>query len=105
MMDIKSNYLILDTQSYFLCHQAHNISTGCRSNLIHAIVGVTVKLPNLMGASISMIICTGRKAISISIMPYEATLRVFGRININTKRPSKNPAIYLLQQGKVSRLE
>ena len=105
MMDIKSNYLILDTQysilkSYFLCHQAHNISIGCKSNLNHAMAGVTVKLPNLMGASISIVICTGKKAISISIMLYEATLRVFGRININAKRISKKPASILSTIGK-----
>ncbi|MBB5396146.1 hypothetical protein HDC91_002195 [Mucilaginibacter sp. AK015] len=68
------------------------MSTGCKSNLTHAIAGVTVRLPRLTGASMIMLICTGKKAASMSMIPHEAILRVLGNIIITANAISKKPA-------------
>lgn len=77
----------------FTYHHAHKINNGCKiTNLIQAINGVTVRVPNFSGASPIMLMCTGKKAISINIIPQAATVLVFGNINIKANSSSKQPA-------------
>ena len=61
--------------------------------------GVTMKLPNFKGASAIMLMCTGKKAISMSIMPYTAQSLVCGNISNKANNISNTPASILMATG------
>lgn len=84
----------------FLCQAAHNISTGCKNNLNQAINGVMWILPSIKGARISILICTGKKAASMSTRPQAAKGLVLEDSSINAKAISKPPAISFINLGK-----
>ena len=80
--------------AYFLVyHQAHKINNGCKTiKRTHAISGVTVRLPNSKGALLIMLMCTGKNAISINMIPQAAYGLGFGNISKMPNNSSKQPA-------------
>jgi hypothetical protein len=81
------------------CHNAHNISTGCRASLSQATNGVTLNVPNVKGASIIIWICTGKKASSSKQMPSAQGRRVNLNISITPNNISSIPDRVFINTG------
>ncbi|MDB5129768.1 MAG: hypothetical protein JWQ85_4000 [Mucilaginibacter sp.] len=68
-------------------------------------VGVTVRLPNLIGASIIMVIYTGKKAINISIIHVKQPYGFLAVSALTRTGPRITRPVYLIQSERASKPE